>query len=218
MKSQVSAGAESESTAAKDPIERFVREIEWRSTKTAPQWPHWHVLKSWNPERESEFVELVRRIFEEGRDDYWGTGDSRKLVRSYRLGAHKYWVTNPTIEATDLINRARIERYGITQHGGHVISADIQGHIPPSADDVVGFAFTTAPEICDYWYTATLATAWSKQPREQWRLVAYSDAERFRSQQAPKYLSSMHVVFDADDTDRRNELGLPDVETLFFGG
>ena len=91
-----------------DAVEKFIAEVEWRFAKTMPQWPHWYVMKDWNPGREGEFMELVRRIFGEGRDEQWGAGKWERTVRYYFAGDFKYWVMDPTIEATDLINRARI--------------------------------------------------------------------------------------------------------------
>jgi len=49
-----------------DVVVNFIAEVEWRFARTMPQWPHWYVMKQWNPGRESEFMELVRLIFEEG--------------------------------------------------------------------------------------------------------------------------------------------------------
>ena len=95
-----------------DAVEKFIAEVKWRFAKTMPQWPHWYVMEDWNPGREAEFGELVRRIFEEGRDEQWGTGKWERTVRYYYAGNYKYWVMDPTIEETDLINRARIDGKG----------------------------------------------------------------------------------------------------------
>ncbi|MFI5300219.1 MAG: hypothetical protein ACHREM_19190 [Polyangiales bacterium] len=77
-----------------------------------PRWPHWYVMKPWNPEHEDAFMELARLIFEAGRDEQWGTGVYERTVRYYYLGDYKYWVMDPTIGATDLINRARLDGLG----------------------------------------------------------------------------------------------------------
>ena len=93
-----------------DVVEKFIAEVEWRFAKTMPQWPHWYVMKKWNPGRESEFVELVRLIFEKGRDEKWGVGTPHeRTVRYFYDGGYKYWVMDPTIDETDLINRARLD-------------------------------------------------------------------------------------------------------------
>ena len=62
-------------------VHQFVADVRWRFAKTMPQWPHWYVMKDWNPGREAEFMELVRLIFEEGRDEQWGTGEWQRTVR-----------------------------------------------------------------------------------------------------------------------------------------
>ena len=95
-----------------DAVDRFIAEVKWRYAKTMPRWPHWYVMKQWNPEREAEFMELVRLVFDEGSDQQWGTGDCERTVRYYYAGDHKYWVMDPTIETTDLINRARVDGRG----------------------------------------------------------------------------------------------------------
>jgi hypothetical protein len=96
-----------------DPVERFVAEVKWRFAKTMPTCPHWYVMKQWNPGRGADFMELVRRIFDEGRDEQWAVGTpSERTVRYYYSGKYKYRVMDPTIEATDLINRARIDGKG----------------------------------------------------------------------------------------------------------
>lgn len=95
-----------------DAVEQFIAEVKWRFAKTMPQWPHWYVMEEWNSDREPEFRELVRRIFEEGRDEQWGVGKWERTVRYYYAGGYKYWVMDPTIDETDLINRARIDGKG----------------------------------------------------------------------------------------------------------
>ena len=69
-------------TGSTDPVVKFIAEVRWRFAKTMPQWPHWYVMKYWNPGREPEFIELVRRIFEEGRDEQWGVGTAHIRVSS----------------------------------------------------------------------------------------------------------------------------------------
>ena len=69
-------------------------------------------MKDWYHTYKFAFVELVRRIFEEGVDEQWGAEASERTVRYYRLGEYKYWVMDPTIEETDLINRARLDGKG----------------------------------------------------------------------------------------------------------
>ena len=95
-----------------DAVEKFIAEVKWQFAKTMAQWPHWYVMEDWNPDREREFRELVRRIFEHGRDEQWGVGKWERTVRYYCLGDYKYWVMDRTIEETDLINRARIDGKG----------------------------------------------------------------------------------------------------------
>jgi hypothetical protein len=95
-----------------DAVQRFVAQVKWRFAKTMAPWPHWYVMEDWNPDREPEFRELVRLIFQEGHDEQWGVGEWEWTVRYYYFGDYKYWVMDPTIDETDLINRARIDGKG----------------------------------------------------------------------------------------------------------
>jgi hypothetical protein len=95
-----------------DEVLAFIAAANWRYAKTMPRWPHWYVMKDWNPSHAHAFTELVRLVFEHGRDEPWGTGDYVRTVRYYHAGDYKYWVMDPTIESTDLINRARLDGKG----------------------------------------------------------------------------------------------------------
>ena len=103
-------GVRGESVSPTRPIDRvaaFIDEVEWRFAKTMPQWPHWYVMKHWTPGREADFMELVRLVFAEGVLEPWAVGTPyERTVRYFTFGDYKYWVMDPTIEETDLINRA----------------------------------------------------------------------------------------------------------------
>ena len=73
-----------------------------------PSRPHWYVVEDWQPEFQTEFMELVRRIFEEGVNEIWDAGSFTRSVRYYKRDGYKYWVMDPTIEQTDVVNRARM--------------------------------------------------------------------------------------------------------------
>lgn len=75
-------------------VASFVAEASWRYAKTMPEWPHWYVMKLWQP----------------------GTFRER-TTRYLFVGDYKYWVMDPSIEATDLINRARIDGAGPSSLG-----------------------------------------------------------------------------------------------------
>lgn len=110
-----------------------------------------------------------------------------------------------------------MDRYAITD-GGQLIAADSRGHLPPNIPEVLGFAFTTAPEAYDYWYTHTVASGIEGRDRDgEWRLVAFTDAMRFENFQSPRYGSGLYPVFLATDDERRDLFELPAVETLLEG-
>ena len=99
--------------ALPESVLRFIAEARWLFAQTMPEWPHWYVLKRWHPQREAEFMELVRLIFETGRDQVWQPGTPRERTTRYlNVGEFKYWVMDPTIDTSDLINRARLDGAG----------------------------------------------------------------------------------------------------------
>ena len=72
-----------------DAVEPFIADVKWRFAKTMARWPHWYVMKDWNPGREAAFMELVRHIFEQGRDEQWGVDKWERTVRYYYAGSFK---------------------------------------------------------------------------------------------------------------------------------
>jgi hypothetical protein len=105
-----------------------------------------------------------------------------------------------------------MNRYAITEDG-QLIVADHNGNLPPTIKEVRGFAFTTAPEAYDYWYTHTAGGPVIVGDRT-WRLVAYTDTSRFRDFQTPRYGSGLYPVFDAAEDEQRQFEQLPTVEQL----
>jgi hypothetical protein len=86
-------------------LEAWVDSVEWRFAKTMPWLPHWYNRLAWlKPEQQPAFRELARLIFEEGYEQVWGKKGQKS--RYYDIGEFQYWSCDPTIESTDLINRA----------------------------------------------------------------------------------------------------------------
>jgi hypothetical protein len=105
-------------------------------------------------------------------------------------------------------------RFGITEDG-QLLLVDDQGELPPTVHAVEGFAFTTAPAVHDYWYSYTVAEGIDGKYESdgKWRLVAYTDAERFRNHQTLRYHSALCPVVEADSVDHKNQ-GFPPIEEL----
>lgn len=97
-------------------IRAFINSVEWRFAKTMPQWPHFYNVLSWNPEKRDGFFKLVSAIFKYGYQMEWPPPDERKrlgsdwkrIVTYFNVDEFKYWVMGPTIDDTDLINRAKL--------------------------------------------------------------------------------------------------------------
>ena len=100
-------------TPLSESVGKFIAEARWHFARTMAQWPHWYVIKHWSADREAEFMELVRLVFVEGRDEQWAGGTlHERTVRYLYAGGYKYWVMDSTVDETDLINRARLDGRG----------------------------------------------------------------------------------------------------------
>jgi hypothetical protein len=97
-------------------IRAFIGSVEWRFAKTMAWCPHFYNVLHWNPGKRDGFFKLVSAIFNHGYEEEWPTPAERKRLSSHRkrivtyfnVDGYKYWVMDPTIEETDLINRAKI--------------------------------------------------------------------------------------------------------------
>ena len=107
-----------------------------------------------------------------------------------------------------------MDNYAITQDG-QLLPADSHGKLPSNVHEVEGFAFTTAPEAYDFWYTHTVVDNIVGRDRDgSWRLVAFTDTKRFEGCQMPRYDSGLHPVFSASAGDRRELFELPTLASL----
>ena len=107
-----------------------------------------------------------------------------------------------------------MDDYAITE-SGQLLPADSHGNLPANVHRVEGFAFTTAPEAYDYWYTHTVADNVVSRDRDgSWRFVAYTDTSRFEKCQLPRYGSGLHPAFNASDDERRECFELPTAAEL----
>lgn len=90
-------------------VNEFIKGTKWQFAKTMPTAPHWYTLLKWctNNQRMG-FGELVTSIFNHGEDVQWG----RRTYKYLTIGEFKYWSMDPTIQSTDLINRAYLDGRG----------------------------------------------------------------------------------------------------------
>jgi len=98
-------------------IRAFIASVEWRFAKTMAWCPHFYNVLHRNPEKRDGFFKLVSAIFNHGYKKEWPTQSERekfkqlckeRIVTYFDVDEYKYWVMVPTIEETDLINRAKI--------------------------------------------------------------------------------------------------------------
>ena len=105
------------SDAEMSEIRAFIESVEWRLAKTMVWCPHFYNVLNWNPEKRDGFLKLVSAIFNYGYKEEWPTSAERekfkeahkiRIVTYFNVDEYKYWVMDPTIEETDLINQAKI--------------------------------------------------------------------------------------------------------------
>ena len=98
-------------------IRAFIGSVEWRFARTMPLCPHFYNVLYWNPEKRDGFLKLVSAIFNYGYKEEWPTSaeiekfkeaHKIRIVTYFNVDEYKYWVMDPAIEETDLINRANI--------------------------------------------------------------------------------------------------------------
>ncbi|HSW00638.1 MAG TPA: hypothetical protein VLI39_10730 [Sedimentisphaerales bacterium] len=78
----------------------FVETATWTFAKTyAATWPHEYVART--QENAPILLALARHIFEHGTEERFYS----RVFKYYHEGGKIYWSTDPTPEATDLINR-----------------------------------------------------------------------------------------------------------------
>lgn len=92
-------------------LSKFVETVPWTFAKSYAKYPHWwlHLNKLSTQTDRQDFFELVKNIFENGVDEDMWFGRTKKTYRYLYLGKYKYWVMDPSIEETDLINRAEVK-------------------------------------------------------------------------------------------------------------
>jgi hypothetical protein len=91
-------------------IRAFIASVEWRFAKTMPWCPHYYNVLRWNPEKKDGFFKLVSAIFNHGYQEPWPRPPQKasRIVIYFNVDGWRYWVMDPTIEETDLINRANL--------------------------------------------------------------------------------------------------------------
>ena len=84
-------------------VEAALKAAPWTFAKTMPYIPHEYPrLKQW-PDKELWF-EVVRYIWANGYKEKFG----RRWYTYLNAGGYKHWTMDPTVESTDLINRAKL--------------------------------------------------------------------------------------------------------------
>ena len=87
--------------------------MEWKFSKSMPQWPHWYVLRDDGSAREFDFVDRLIKKF--GYEDNWGTRKNSYLV----IGKFKYWVIEDVLNRAAPISNAAMRRRGLRYLARH---------------------------------------------------------------------------------------------------
>ena len=85
-------------------IKEYIANVKWQYAKTMPEHPHEYTVKEWNLDKVDMFDKFVEFIRKEGYDEYF----YRRKMRYYDIGGYKYWTMGAPLEATILINRAKL--------------------------------------------------------------------------------------------------------------
>ncbi len=114
----------------KEKIETFVKSVRWKFAKTMPFMPHWYIRLPVmeTPEHIEMFKELTKAIFEQGTDKQVG----KRIYRYLEIGEYKYWSMDPSIELTDLINRAYICKW-VDHHEKCDVLPELSNKLPKIA-------------------------------------------------------------------------------------
>ena len=85
-------------------IQDFIDSHNWRFAKTMPTSPHWYTLKKncVDKKDEHDFERFVMVVRQQGQPVEW----HGRTYKYFKFGDYQYWTMDPTIESTDLINRA----------------------------------------------------------------------------------------------------------------
>ena len=86
-----------------DEFSEFVATHKWRFAHTMKRWPHWYTLRK-NAREDEEFLAAVEFIRSYGYDENFFT----RTMRYLDIDGYKYWTMGFVLQATVLINRAKI--------------------------------------------------------------------------------------------------------------
>jgi hypothetical protein len=85
----------------------YIKSMEWRFSRTMPQWPHWYVGREWGSAREFDFVARLIRKF--GYQDQWGSRTNSYLV----IGRYKYWIDEDCLNRAAPLSNAEVRKRGL---------------------------------------------------------------------------------------------------------
>jgi hypothetical protein len=101
---------------AKEQIARtraYINSMEWKFSKSMPQWPHWYVLREDSSAREFDFLHRLIRKF--GYPDKWGSRTDYYLV----VGKFKYWAIDNVLNRATPISNAEMKKRGLRYAARH---------------------------------------------------------------------------------------------------
>jgi hypothetical protein len=94
-----------------DEARSYIAEVRWQFAKTMPQWPHEYTVRDWRPELNDTFEAFARFTRSDGVVKPWPADSPtpRYHHRYLEIDGWDYWIMDGTIEATGVINRARLD-------------------------------------------------------------------------------------------------------------
>ena len=86
-------------------IKNYIDSVKWKFAKSMPKSPHEYTVKTWDPEKENEFIWFVLFIRENGYKKKYGS----VVYTYYNFDGWQYWTMGNEIKITILINRAALK-------------------------------------------------------------------------------------------------------------
>jgi len=94
-------------------VRAYINSMEWRFSRTMPQWPHWYLGREWGSAREFDFIARLIKKF--GYSDKWGNRSDSYLV----IGRFKYWVIEDCLNRAAPISNSEVRRRGLRYAARH---------------------------------------------------------------------------------------------------
>ena len=85
---------------------KYIDSMDWKFSRSMPQWPHYYIVRKWGSPREFDFVDGLIEDF--GYPDIWGNRTNYYLT----IDTFKYWIDDDVLNRAAPISNAKVIRRG----------------------------------------------------------------------------------------------------------